>query len=90
MSVFGYVSFLELNILIVEPLQRVFPLLYRYEAALSLKKACLKELALGEVLQILNMAIGMRKWIVHHHSGWQPITITLAETKSENTTETDA
>lgn len=62
----------------------------RYEAALSLKKACLKELALGEVLQILNMVIGMKKWIVHQLSGWQPITITLAETKSESTTETEA
>ncbi|KAL5792034.1 hypothetical protein ACOSP7_000628 [Xanthoceras sorbifolium] len=62
----------------------------RYEAAMSLKKACLKELALGEVLQILNMVIGMKKWIVHHHSGWQPITITLAETKSETTTGTEA
>ncbi|KAK2649798.1 hypothetical protein Ddye_017287 [Dipteronia dyeriana] len=62
----------------------------RYEAAMSLKKDCLEELALGEVLQILNMVIGMKKWIVHHHSGWQPITITLAETKSETTTGTEA
>ncbi|XP_031280745.1 uncharacterized protein LOC116139202 [Pistacia vera] len=62
----------------------------RYEAALSLKTACLEELALGDVLQILNMVITMKKWIVHHHSGWLPITITLPETKSETGSETSA
>lgn len=41
---------------------------------------CLKELSLGDVLQILNMAIAMKKWIVHHPSGWQPIYISVAET----------
>ncbi|KAK8497599.1 hypothetical protein V6N12_037470 [Hibiscus sabdariffa] len=49
----------------------------RYEAALALRKACLEEFALGDVLQILNMIIAMKKWIVHHQSGWQPITVTL-------------
>lgn len=64
--------------------------LYRYEAALILKKSCLEELSLGEVLQILNMVIGVKKWINHHQSGWQPITITLAETKTDVVTETGA
>ncbi|GMI98926.1 hypothetical protein like AT3G62200 [Hibiscus trionum] len=49
----------------------------RYEAALALRKACLEEFALGDVLQILNMIIAMKKWIIHHQSGWQPITVTL-------------
>lgn len=52
----------------------------RYEAALVLRKSCLEELSLGEVLRVLNMVINMKKWITHHQSGWQPITITLAET----------
>lgn len=61
--------------------------LYRYEAATILKKNCLQELALGEVLQILNMSIAMKKWIIHHQSGWQPISITLPETKPEVASE---
>ncbi|XVF32979.1 hypothetical protein REPUB_Repub17cG0129200 [Reevesia pubescens] len=52
----------------------------RYEAALALRKACLEEFALGDVLQILNMIIAIKKWIIHHQSGWQPITVTLPET----------
>ncbi|CAL5352151.1 unnamed protein product [Camellia sinensis] len=55
----------------------------RYEAALILKSACLKELALGEVLQILNMIITMKRWIVHHPSGWQPITISLSDMNTD-------
>ncbi|XP_028786552.1 uncharacterized protein LOC114742460 isoform X2 [Neltuma alba] len=51
----------------------------RYEASLILRKECLKELMLGEVLQILNMIITVKKWIIIHRSGWQPITITLNE-----------
>ncbi|XP_044502516.1 uncharacterized protein LOC123223417 isoform X2 [Mangifera indica] len=62
----------------------------RYEAAWTLKTACLEELALGDVLQILNMMITIKKWIVHHHSGWLPITITLPETKIETGNETSA
>ncbi|KAF5743842.1 hypothetical protein HS088_TW08G00430 [Tripterygium wilfordii] len=52
----------------------------RYEAALVLRKACLEERALGEVLMILNMVIAIKKWIIHNPSGWQPIVITLSET----------
>lgn len=54
----------------------------RYEAALVLKRMCLKELALGEVLQILNMVIIAKRWIIHPHVGWQPITITLPESNT--------
>ncbi|XP_050363420.1 uncharacterized protein LOC126782246 [Argentina anserina] len=55
----------------------------RYEAATIMKKACLQKLALGNVLKILNMTIAMKKWIIPHQSGWQPISITLAEAKLE-------
>ncbi|XP_054808443.1 uncharacterized protein LOC129310578 [Prosopis cineraria] len=51
----------------------------RYEASLILRKECLKELMLGEVLQILNMIITVKKWIIIPQSGWQPITIMLKE-----------
>lgn len=38
---------------------------------------------LGDVFQILNMIITVKKWIIHHQSGWQPITITLTETRND-------
>ncbi|XAR61471.1 hypothetical protein NMG60_11035183 [Bertholletia excelsa] len=60
----------------------------RYEAALILKNACLKELCLGDVLQILNMIITMKRWIIHHQSGWQPITITLTNMNTDACTVT--
>ncbi|XP_075656547.1 uncharacterized protein LOC142626723 isoform X2 [Castanea sativa] len=53
----------------------------KYEAASILRNMCLKELALGDILQILNMVITVKKWIVHHLSGWQPIVITVAQTE---------
>lgn len=68
----------------------LFYLLYRYEAALILRNKCLEEFALGDVLQILNMLSTMKKWIVNHQSGWQPIKITLAETNTDINTETSA
>ncbi|CAA3012557.1 Hypothetical predicted protein [Olea europaea subsp. europaea] len=52
----------------------------RYEAATVMKKMCLKEHALGEILQILHMVINMKKWIIYNHqSGWQPIKVNLIE-----------
>lgn len=57
----------------------------RYEAASILKKGCLEDLALGDVLQILNMISTIKKWIQHHPSGWQPITITISEASSDGT-----
>lgn len=65
-------------------------MLNRYEAALILKNSCLPELALGEILKILNMVITPKKWIIHHQSGWQPVTITLAEYKSDSGSEIDS
>lgn len=57
---------------------------YRYEAATIIKNLCLKDRSLGEILQILYMAINIKKWIIHHQSGWQPINITLAETNPDS------
>ncbi|KAJ0079528.1 hypothetical protein Patl1_23900 [Pistacia atlantica] len=55
----------------------------RYEAGTILKKMCLKEFTLGDILQILNMVITIKKWIVHNQTGWQPINIALAELNAE-------
>ncbi|KAK9139080.1 hypothetical protein Scep_008761 [Stephania cephalantha] len=60
----------------------------RYEAAIVLKNSCLKEFLLGDVLQILNMVITLKKWILANAMGWQPITITLAEAATEEGTST--
>ncbi|KAI3509055.1 hypothetical protein L1887_24079 [Cichorium endivia] len=55
----------------------------RYDAASIIKNTCLKGTALGDILQILHLAINGKKWIIHHPSGWQPVTITLPETTPE-------
>lgn len=52
----------------------------RYEAATIIKNTCLKDTALGDILQILHLAISGKKWILHHPSGWQPVSITLPDT----------
>lgn len=49
-----------------------------------LKRSCLEEVVLGEVLKILEMVITVKKWITHHHSGWQPITIGLIEESNDS------
>lgn len=64
--------------------------LYRYEAALILKNACLKHLSLGDVLQILNMVINVQKWISVPQLGWRPVTVTLAENSNYTRKETGA
>ncbi|KAF8015328.1 hypothetical protein BT93_H0977 [Corymbia citriodora subsp. variegata] len=51
----------------------------RYEAGTTMKNMCLKQLALGDVLRILNIILTAKRWIVHHQSGWQPLKITLQE-----------
>ncbi|KAK9054840.1 hypothetical protein SSX86_025919 [Deinandra increscens subsp. villosa] len=56
----------------------------RYEAATIIKNSCLKDTALGDILQILHLATSGKKWIIHHPSGWQPVSITLPETNSES------
>ncbi|KAL6878355.1 hypothetical protein ACP4OV_012525 [Aristida adscensionis] len=47
----------------------------RYQAAMILKKSCLQHCALGEVLQVLHIAIARKKWLVPHSSGWQPLSL---------------
>lgn len=45
-----------------------------------MKKMCLKEISLGEILQILHMVINIKKWIIcNYQSGWKPIKVTIAE-----------
>ncbi|KAJ8546230.1 hypothetical protein K7X08_018813 [Anisodus acutangulus] len=62
----------------------------QYEAALILRNACLKDLTLGGVFQILNMIISLKRWIkTSPLSDWQPITITLPETNNDKDTRTD-
>nr|KYP71737.1 hypothetical protein KK1_011007 [Cajanus cajan] len=56
----------------------------RYEASLFIKRSCLEELVLGDVLKILEMIINVKEWIIHSCCGWQPITITLAESKGDD------
>ncbi|KAK7284526.1 hypothetical protein RJT34_19272 [Clitoria ternatea] len=53
----------------------------RYEASLNMRRSCLAELGLGDVLRILEMLITVMRWIIPHHSGWQPITIAIKETR---------
>ncbi|XP_043711015.1 uncharacterized protein LOC122659920 [Telopea speciosissima] len=56
----------------------------RYEAAaIILRKLCLNDLVLGDMLKILNMITDIKRWIVPHQSGWQPISITVAETDGD-------
>ncbi|XP_047085354.1 uncharacterized protein LOC124696713 [Lolium rigidum] len=46
----------------------------RYQAATILKKLCFQQHALGDVLQILQIVIVRKKWLVPHSSGWQPLS----------------
>ncbi|CAI9260611.1 unnamed protein product [Lactuca saligna] len=45
----------------------------RYDAATIIKNTCLKDTALGDILQILNLAVTAKKWIIPHQSGWHPV-----------------
>ncbi|KAM0040576.1 putative NYN domain, limkain-b1-type, meiosis regulator and mRNA stability factor 1 [Helianthus debilis subsp. tardiflorus] len=56
----------------------------RYEAATIIKKNCLKGTALGEILQILHLAITAKKWIIHRPLGWQPVYISFPQPNSES------
>ncbi|XP_042398878.1 meiosis regulator and mRNA stability factor 1-like [Zingiber officinale] len=49
----------------------------RYQAAIAIKKSCLNHLTLGEILQILQAITDVKKWIVPHLSGWQPLSFSL-------------
>ncbi|XP_044481968.1 putative pentatricopeptide repeat-containing protein At3g16710, mitochondrial [Mangifera indica] len=54
-----------------------------YEAGAILKNMCFTEFTLGDLLQILNMVITIKKWIIHNQTGWQPIVIAVAECSAE-------
>lgn len=54
----------------------------RYQAAVALKRSCLKNLVVGDVLQILHAVINVKKWIIPHSSGWHPLSINLPVTES--------
>ncbi|CAH8354868.1 unnamed protein product [Eruca vesicaria subsp. sativa] len=63
----------------------------RYEAAQILKRECLKEYAIGDIVQILNITATSKKWITYNQTGWKPITVNLAvasETTNKKATET--
>ena len=60
-----------------------YSLILRYEAATIMKNMCLKELALGDVLQILHLVINAKKWITQHPSGWQPVNINVPESSPD-------
>lgn len=49
----------------------------RYHAATILHRECLGHFVLGEVLQILNVLVTVKKWITPFDCGWQPVSITL-------------
>lgn len=55
-----------------------------YDAASILRRSCLNNCALGEVLQILNAAIQQKKWILPHPSGWQPLSLLLPAAPGSN------
>ncbi|XP_021306010.1 uncharacterized protein LOC8082600 isoform X2 [Sorghum bicolor] len=53
----------------------------RYQAAMILKRSCMQQYALGDILQVLHIVIVRKKWLVPHPSGWQPLSlITTADT----------
>ncbi|PKI33200.1 hypothetical protein CRG98_046408, partial [Punica granatum] len=54
----------------------------RYEAGLVMKQICLKDHLLGDILRILNLLITAKKWIAPDPSGWQPMKITLPDTRN--------
>ncbi|KAJ7977810.1 Meiosis arrest female protein 1 [Quillaja saponaria] len=56
----------------------------KFEAGTLIKNMCLKDTALGDILQILNMVITIKKWIVHHQSGWQPVNVTIVEANGDS------
>ncbi|XP_047322598.1 meiosis regulator and mRNA stability factor 1-like [Impatiens glandulifera] len=51
----------------------------KYEAATIIKRLCVKDLVLGEILHIVHIMVHGKKWITHNPSGWQPVNIQLEE-----------
>jgi len=58
----------------------------RYQAAMILKRSCMQQYALGDILQVLHIVIVRKKWLVPHSSGWQP----LSSNTTADTATTDA
>ncbi|KAG9459944.1 hypothetical protein H6P81_004452 [Aristolochia fimbriata] len=58
----------------------------RYKAAAILKSTCLTGSTLGEVFQILHTIITVKKWVIPHPSGWQPLTINVFDTGIDSAT----
>ncbi|XP_042401607.1 meiosis regulator and mRNA stability factor 1-like isoform X1 [Zingiber officinale] len=58
----------------------------RYRAATCIRESCLNHLALGEVLQILQAITDVKKWIMPHRSGWQPLSFSLPDTEKKANT----
>jgi hypothetical protein len=56
-------------------LQRFFAC--KYQAATNVEKTCMKHLALAEVLQVLNIIINTKKWMVPHYSGWHSLSFNI-------------
>ncbi|NP_001340790.1 uncharacterized protein LOC103635445 [Zea mays] len=47
----------------------------RYQAAMILKRSCMQQCALGDILQVLHIVVVRKKWLVPHSSGWQPLSL---------------
>ncbi|XP_008790498.1 uncharacterized protein LOC103707687 [Phoenix dactylifera] len=63
----------------------------RYQAAIMLKHRCLKHLVLGDILQILHIVITVKKWILPHSSGWQPLSfnVSISDTNADGGASTN-
>lgn len=55
----------------------------RYEAGTIVKNMCLKELSLGDIFRLLEIVVNIKRWMVHHKLGWQPVLVILPESKTD-------
>lgn len=47
----------------------------------------MQQYSLGDILQVLHIAIVRKKWLVPHPSGWQPLSLnTTADTATTDAT----
>ena len=44
-----------------------------------MKKKCLQQHSLGDVLLLLDLMITVKKWLLPHPSGWKPVKILLPD-----------
>ncbi|MQM03747.1 hypothetical protein Taro_036539 [Colocasia esculenta] len=56
----------------------------RYQAAIAIKNSCLDDVPLGIILQILNLIVTVKKWLMPHPSGWQPLSFAPQHTAEKN------